>query len=175
MKISEPIYRWSAICGGSGLVVMCLMITGDVIKRWLMGRPIVGIFEFSEVGLLFLIFLALGPVEHMGRQMRVDVISSRIKGRAGHLLQAVTSLLGLGFWGLILWKSSADWLVAYRMHDVRQGMIQIPSILYLGFVIYGSSLVCLSLITSGLRNVRLTFLRSNTAGQSSSHKHKLRE
>jgi len=172
LKVLGRIHRWNTAIAGSILFLMAIVISVDILKRWLTGRPFVGIFEFTEVGFLVLSFLAFGLVEHSGRQMRVDLVSDRIQGRPGHLLRAITGILGLGFWGIILWKGSGDWLRAYQIHDVRQGMIQLPSITYLGVLVYGTFLVCVTLIHSAWGNFRLTFRRRRPAGQTPSPERK---
>ena len=150
MRVLEKIYRWSAAFAGIVLFGLALMITTDVTIRWVTGKPILGVFEFSELSFLILTFLALALLEHRGREMRVDLFVSRIKGRPGSLLAAITALLGLGFWGIIVWQGGTDWLQAYAIHDRRQGLIEVPSIIHLGFLTFGTSLLCLVLLTQTL-------------------------
>jgi len=157
LKTLEWMYKSSAFLAGLFLLGLAVTITVDVLKRWIIGAPITGVFEFASITFLIVTFLALGLVQHQGRQMRIDLISNRVRGRAGHVLEGITDLLGLCFLGVLLWQGSEEWVLAYSIGDVRQGRIEIPCLIHLSFLVCGTFLICLSLITGGLSHLWKAF------------------
>lgn len=145
----------SAAFAGIILLGIALLITLDVFKRWMTGKPFVGVFEISQVGFLAVTFLALAYVEHQRSQMRVDLLCSQLKGIFALILEAFTALLSLIFWGTIFWQATNEWIRAYTIHDVRLGMIEIPKTVELGFMIFGSfmgSIVLIAILVMATRN-----------------------
>ncbi len=167
MKVLEQVYRWSARFAGAVLFLLAVMITADVMKRWITGKPIIGVFEISEVSFLILTFMALGLLKYLDREMIVDPIRARIKGRPKYALTIFAALLGLFFWGFITWLGWGDWLRAYQIHDVHMGLVAIPLVLPLAFLVFGSALLCINLLTDIIINLQRLFLGEKEAASAS--------
>ncbi len=135
------------------LLLMTVMITIDVLMRWLIGTSIVGIFEVSQVALIAVTFLVLGYVQHTGQQLTVDILSARARGTLAIFLALLNSIVSLVIFGALLWSGIAEWLSAYSGGYMRRGLIDIPNIVPLGFLILGTGLLVLALILSLLRNL----------------------
>ena len=128
------------------LLGLAVMITGDVSYRWLFGRPIVGVFEFSEILLVSITFLAIAMVQFSGRQLRVDVLAAKAKGRPAGALGVLDSLIGLAFFGILLWTGAQDWWEALRGNFMGRGILQIPTAIPLGLVGVGAGLMVVTLL-----------------------------
>ena len=150
----EKIYWVAAVIGGTFLFFLSFLITADILVRWLYGRPFVGVFEASEVIFLVSTFLAAGLVQHTGRQMRVEILVSRIKGKGRYFFDALADLLALAFFLVLLWEGSTEWLEAWQGHFVRRGMIEIPNTIHLGFLIFGALSLCSSFLIGVLVSIR---------------------
>lgn len=147
MRVMEKVYRWSSWVAGGVAGVLSVMITADVLKRWLMGRPFLGVLELAQVAFLIITFLALGQMEHSGSELRIDILSSRLKGKAESVLKAFTCLVGMVFWGLFLWRGLDELIRAFQLHSSTPGMIEVPTVYHEVFMIFGGLLVLISLLT----------------------------
>lgn len=148
MNAFAALLQWSCTASGVLLLALGVVIVVDVLSRWILGQPITGVFETSEVTFVLVSFLALGWVQQQGRQMRVDVLSARVKGRPAHAMQVVTNVLALVFFVMVLWRGVFQWLEAWRIWDVRPGMVQIPTVIPIGAMIVGTVLLCLSILAA---------------------------
>lgn len=128
------------------LLGLAVMITCDVTYRWVFGRPILGVFEFSEILLVLITFLAIAQVQFSGRQLRVDIFVGRVRGRAGGALGVLDALVGLAFFGVLLWTSTHDWWEAWHGNFLGRGMLQIPTAIPLGLVAVGTALMVVTLL-----------------------------
>jgi TRAP-type C4-dicarboxylate transport system permease small subunit len=147
LAILEKIYRIAAILAGVFLFIISFLITIDVLVRWIYGKPFVGVFEVSEVVLLIATFLAAALVQHTGKQMRVEILVMRLKGKKRYLFDAWADLLGFIFIGLLCWEGIFEWVDAWQGNFLRRGMIEIPNTIHLGFLVVGSSLLALTFLT----------------------------
>jgi TRAP-type C4-dicarboxylate transport system permease small subunit len=130
--------NWSCTVSGLLLLVLAVVIVADVLSRSALGRPITGVFETSEVTFVLVSFLALAWVQHQGLQMRVNVLSARVKGRPAFAMDAVTNLLALAFFGLAFWGAAFPWLDAWRVWEVRPGLVPLPTVTPIGGTMIGT-------------------------------------
>lgn len=131
---------------GLGLLALACMICVDVGYRWLFGRPILGVFEFSEILLVAITFLTIAYVQFSGRQLVIDILSARARGRLAGGLGMLDAVAGLAFFGILLWTSAIDWWEAYHGDFLGRGMLKIPTALPLGFVLVGATLMVVTLL-----------------------------
>jgi TRAP-type C4-dicarboxylate transport system permease small subunit len=148
--------RACAGLSGLGLFLLSVMITGDVMVRWLTGRPIIGVFEIAEVLFVLVTFFAVALVYRDDRQLRVDALSALARGRTAASLRLLDGIAGLLFFFVVLWTGGAEWLKAYLGGFLRRGLVEIPSAIPLGFIVLGSLLLCavlLAIVGASLRRL----------------------
>jgi TRAP-type C4-dicarboxylate transport system permease small subunit len=150
---ADRLFNLAATTAAVILFLLAVMITIDVLMRWLIGTSIVGIFEVSQVALLAITFLVLGYVQHAGQQLTVDILSARARGPVAILLALLNSLISLVVFGALLWAGIAEWWNAYSGSYMRRGLIDIPTTIPLGFLVLGTGLVVLALILGLLRDL----------------------
>ncbi len=153
MRHPSMILGWAAWMSASLLVFLSVLLTIDVLSRKLLDRPIVGVFEVSCVGLLFVTFLGLGWAQHKKRQLRIDVLANIVTGKCAHLLELINNSLVLIFFGLILWQGMLEWASAWQKSATGRGLIQIPDIIPISGLVLGSILICLRCLVGSLRSV----------------------
>jgi len=142
-----------AYLGALGLLALSLMITADVAMRWFSGRPFVGVFEISEVLLVLITFSAVGLVHMENRQLSVDILSSRARGRTAAGLRLFDAIIGILVFGLLVWKSWEEFGKAYAGGFLRRGMIEIPTTIPVGFILAGSACIVVTLVFIGWRSL----------------------
>lgn len=145
-----------AFAAANGLIILCLslMITADVLTRWVTGRPFVGVFEISRILFVPVIFTVLALVQWTDRQVRVDVVASRTRGRWTVGLRSLDQTLALAFFGILLWVASESWLEAFHRHYVGMGILEIPQAVPIGFLVVGVALMVVTLLLLLFRSAR---------------------
>lgn len=93
------------------LVVMMLITFFDVVGRQLIGRPLEGATELTEICLMLITFLMFPFVALRGAHIKVDLLEVHF-GRLARLGQRLlTNLLGAAIFGLLAYRM---WIVAGR-------------------------------------------------------------
>lgn len=121
------LFEFSATIGAFGLIAIAVMITTDVLVRWISSRPITGVFEFSGVLLVMVTFLPLGLVLFTNQQLRIDIIQQYVKGRVAAGFGLIDAAIGLLVFGLLLLVGTEETLKAYNGRFLLRGMIEIPT------------------------------------------------
>ncbi len=117
--MSQPERLWErradAVLGvaASALLFFMMMLTFvDVIGRYVLGRPVRGGFEITELSLLALIFAGLPLVTHAGEHVTMDLIDRLLGERARGALNRSVELLCAALMFLLTWLM---WLKAGKI------------------------------------------------------------
>ena len=137
--------RASGVLGGLVVFLMTVMVTADVIMRNITGKPITGVFEVSQVSLLIATFLVLAYVQYYDKQLKADIFSSRAQGRKRAAVRLLDGVLSFCFFGILLWTGSEEWVKAYQGDFLKRGLIDIPTVIPLGVLVFGTALTLLAL------------------------------
>jgi TRAP-type C4-dicarboxylate transport system permease small subunit len=129
-----------ALLAGALLFLIAVVVTMDVLKRWITGRPILGVFEGVEVLLVAVTMGVLGLVEWQQRQLNVDVFTHRARGRTAVALVALDKALAALLVGVLLAMAAAEWAKAWNGWYLRRGMVEIPIVVPMGILVAGSGL-----------------------------------
>lgn len=160
-KALETLFRAGAIVGALGLIAIAVMITTDVFVRWLTGRPLLGVFEFSTVLLVLVTFLPLALVIFQNKQLRVDILTTHLKGRPGALVALIDVLIGLIVFGLLFWIATEEFWKAYSGRFLLRGRIEIPTAIPNGIIVAGAFLVLVALLQRGVALLIALFRAGN--------------
>ena len=82
---------------------MCLLITGAVFMRYVLGIPIVWVPEIVGYLMVALVFLALGEAMLAGSHIRIDLFVGRLPRRVRDILELFTLTLSTGVAGFFAW------------------------------------------------------------------------
>lgn len=140
------ILSFSASVAAAALVLISLGITSDVLIRWATGRPITGVFELASLVLVAVIFFPLGFMQYQKLQIRVDIVTTHARGRWAVALDLLDAVAGLLVFGVLLWAASNEFVKAYQGGFLLRGMIEIPTTVEIGFIIFGTALILIALI-----------------------------
>lgn len=108
---------WAALA--SGMLLLCMMLLGalDVAGSWLLGRPVPGAFEATEMLLAAAALLPLAHITRTGAMIRVSFIHDRLPRPLRRAADALAALLSTGFFALLAWQA---WLLAAASLDVGE-------------------------------------------------------
>jgi len=126
-------------------VVIMLLTTADVLSRHFFNRPIAFTFELTEIMMILVTFLGLGYVTAKNRHIEVDILVPKLPIRLQGIIGAFNSLLGIGIFALIAWKTAERASQMLRTGEITEilGLPMAPAIF---IVSIGSILLCMELI-----------------------------
>lgn len=96
-----------ALIAGLAVISLMLMAVVSVGGRNLFNRPLPGYVDWIEQVMPLIAFLGISYVQRDGGHIRMDVVLSRLRGRALWLAELVSVVLILGLMLLLIWGSWA--------------------------------------------------------------------
>jgi TRAP-type C4-dicarboxylate transport system permease small subunit len=85
------------------VLAMCLLVTGGVFMRYVLGIPVVWVPEVVGYLMVALVFLGLGETMLAGRHIRIDLFIGRLPRRVRDILDLLTLTLSTGIAGFFAW------------------------------------------------------------------------
>lgn len=141
------------------MTAMMLLVTGDVLGRYLFNRPIHGTTEITEFMMVGLLYFTLAHTQALKAHIRVDMLVSLFSPRARLICEEITYFLGFILLALITWQSLVSAIQAWKIGETTFGLILFPLFPAKVLIPIGCFIVCLRLILDffhGLRNLRKT-------------------
>ena len=116
---SERISDWSARVGAVGLASMMFLTLFDVVGR-VFDRPIAGSVEMTELVMGMMIYLGIGYTTFLKGHIRVDILITNLPLSVQAILDVITTAIGLGFVGVMVWRLWLQCLSRIGNNDLTQ-------------------------------------------------------
>jgi len=145
------------VAGGIILTAMMLLVTGDVLGRYLFNSPIHGTTEITEFMMVGLLYFTLAHTQADKSHIRVEMFVSRLTPRAQLFFETITYLLGLFLFVLITWQGTLSAIKAWQVGETTFGVILFPLFPAKVLIPIGSFLFSLRLLldfVEGLKHLR---------------------
>lgn len=150
-NIERGIGRTSWIFNLMGVVMlfcMMLLITADVVLRYVFNAPLMGSYDLVELMMILLVWGALAYCAFMGGHVRVDVIYRRLPKMVQTILDRITFTASAFILALITWR------LGYRAMSFLQNPVTSPDTMNLHIPFWpfliaatvGSALFCVVLV-----------------------------
>lgn len=130
------------ILGSVGIVVMMFLVCGDIIGRYVLRKPIVGAFEFTEFLMAGIIFIGFAYSQAQKAHLKVDLLSTRLPPKTQYFLQIFNLSITFLFYALIAWRGIVGSWEAYVLDDKTAGLVRIPYWPARAVVPLGAVLLC---------------------------------
>lgn len=152
--LGRALERVLGLWAGVVLLFMMWLTFFDVLSRNVLGRPINGAFELTELSLAVLIFAGLPLVVRAGEHVSVDIVALPFRGIAdkiaGAAVEAASGVLLLGV-SWLLWERAIRY-TGYGDHTMQLDIPIGPFIYLMSGLMALSALI--HLLLAGLRLVR---------------------
>jgi TRAP-type C4-dicarboxylate transport system permease small subunit len=119
-RLNGLVTLWLARVAAVIMAILALMTFADVGARYLFNRPFNFSVELTELSMGLMVYLGIGLVTHEDGHVRVDMLTLQLGERVRAAVEALTSLLALGFLAVMIWRLWLRALVLYEKHDVSQ-------------------------------------------------------
>lgn len=110
-----------AIIGGCALVVVTAVTVVSVVGRALIPlglKPILGDYEFAQVGVLFAIFCSLPLTQYLRGHADVALLTDRFAPRVAAVIELVMDLLTLVAFLFVVWRYTIGMMDKFANREV---------------------------------------------------------
>jgi TRAP-type C4-dicarboxylate transport system permease small subunit len=121
----DAIERWSSTIGVTLFFIIMLSVTTDVIFRTITGQSISSVYELNEL-LMVGGFLILSYTQKQRGHVTVELILTRLKGKAYYFTELSAMLLTAVICVIFLWQGIVQLQLAIDMNFITDGLIPYP-------------------------------------------------
>lgn len=139
------------------IVVMCLLVTAEVICRTFLNFSLLISDEVGGYLLVALVFLGMGCALHDGALFRVEFVLRALPQRGQQALQLVFDILSLGFAALLTWQMYRLVHESYASHVQAATTLATPQYIPQVVMAVGSFTMALVLVAKCAAGARAVF------------------
>lgn len=126
-RVIEKVGDWALLIAGVLILIIGLITTYGVGKRYILNNPDPYTYELSIIFLVACILLSLPALQWNRRNLRVDFILGHLPQRwQGIIGEIFTSLLAIMFVSVVIWKSWGIFLYSIKVGETSQSAWQEP-------------------------------------------------
>jgi TRAP-type C4-dicarboxylate transport system permease small subunit len=143
----------ASFLGGLATLAIAAAITSDVLLRYFLNQPLLGMDEVAGFLQVLVVFWGCAYTFRQGGHIRVDLVTSHLPGPVRAWLRVVSLLLGLALLGVVCWVTTQSALTAYRYQRVSAVMLYLlwPAMV---LIPTGLALMALEMLVTLGRQVR---------------------
>ena len=124
-RLLRRFIEYWALAGGIILLGVALMTAWSAGTGWVLGKPLPGDFELTEIFVAVAIFAFLPYCQLTDANVTADLFTARAGPRALAILGVFAALLALGIALLLTWRTWAG-LIDYRKYVETTAILKIP-------------------------------------------------
>ena len=149
--ITAGTIKGASALAGIILTGMMVLIIADGAMRYVLARPIKGVFEVTEeILMVMMVFLALAGASHI----RVTFLMERLPQKFKDGTRIVLLALTVGFFGIVVWQSWAYAIFSFTQSETSWGLIPFPLYPSRFMVFIGFLLLTLRLLVTLLQHLQ---------------------
>ena len=141
--------RWINILGAAFIFLISGLVFVDVIMR-AFGHPIRGVTEIVEVMMITAVFFGIAHTYNEKGHIGIDLVTDKLKPRGRLVFDFVTTLIGLGLFVIIVWRTLVQTL-SYAERGIMHGFVAIPVTPFSAIIVLGCTTLSLLMIRDLLR------------------------
>ena len=138
----QRVIEWWALAGGAVLLGISLLTAWSATTGFVLGRPLPGDFELTEIMVAIAVFSFLPYCQLVDANVTADLFTARAGPRTVAAFGLFAALLALAIGMLLTWRTWAG-LLDYRQHVETTAILKIP--IWTAYVPAVASLVLLVL------------------------------
>lgn len=124
-RLLRRFIEYWALAGGIILLGVALMTAWSAGTGWVLGKPLPGDFELTEIFVAVAIFAFLPYCQLTDANVTADLFTARAGPRALAALGVFAALLALGIAILLTWRTWAG-LIDYRKYVETTAILKVP-------------------------------------------------
>jgi len=135
------------------IITIMILTTTDVIARYIIGSPLKGGVEISEILFLSAVYLGLSYTQLFREHVGVDLFISHFSPTTRRVLETIMLFLALILYGLLAWRGGEAFWASLSTGEYRWGLISIPLWPARLMIPVGVSVLCLKFIAEIALNI----------------------
>jgi TRAP-type C4-dicarboxylate transport system permease small subunit len=108
------------------ILTLMVLTTTDVILRYIIGRPLKGAYELSEILFLSAVFLGMAYTQMFKEHVNADLLVTRLSAHTNLILETGALILAIFIYGLLAWQGAEAFWKSWNTSEYRWGLIPIP-------------------------------------------------
>ena len=153
--INARIVRMLLLAAAVIILLLGFLVCADVIGRSVFNSPVKGTPEMVSMSIVIICFLLAGYAVQSGGMIYTDVLTGTFGNRGQAFGQLASAVLGILFFGLIVWGSFEPTLHAIISGEYEgEGALRVPAWPARTIVLIGSVLVVVTYILIGIASAR---------------------
>jgi len=142
VDLFDRLVRGLACLAGVLLVGIALVIVVNVVRRYVFGDPIFGVFDVLQMGMVPGIFLAMAYTGRCGAHVSVDVLTHVLPRGFWRVAETLVRLVMALAFALIAWRAAIAALRADRYGEATN-LIHLPHAPFWWSIVIGAALSAL--------------------------------
>ena len=134
------IEKWSAYLAMVILFALVVLSTINVVMRFFFTMALHGFYEVTELGMVAIIFLAIGYTMKIGGHVTVDILTNRFSLRTRAIISVIVCLLVLFAMAMLIWGAIDGGLYHWRAGSFSN-LLHIPDYPFRFVIAFGSFLL----------------------------------
>jgi len=115
--------RGGAILSAWIIAFLVALLSVDVVARYVFNSPLPVVYQFTQAVLMpCIVYFAVAAADHVA----VKVVTGRVRGKAGQMLQLFSLIVTIGFVGLVTWQCWVKAMYSIFISEAMMEMIGIP-------------------------------------------------
>lgn len=136
--------------------LLSFLVCADVIGRVIFNSPVKGTPEIVSFSIVIILWLQTAYAIRSGGMLHVDAFVSMLPPRAQGVLGVVGALLGVAFFGLVLWGSFEPAAHAWNSNEFEgEGALRVPVWPARFLIILGAALAVLNYLILAVERARV--------------------
>jgi TRAP-type C4-dicarboxylate transport system permease small subunit len=150
-EINARIVRTLLLAAAAIILLLGFLVCADVIGRTVFNSPVKGTPEIVSMSIVVICFLLAGYAVQSGGMIYTDSVVRLFGNRGLAFGQLMSALLGILFFGLIVWGSYEPLLHAFASGEYEgEGALRVPAWPARTVVLIGSALVVITYVLIGI-------------------------
>lgn len=154
----EAVNRWIAALSAWSLLAMTLIVTYEVLSRYLFNRPTIWAWDLNTQLMLTLLMLGMAEVYRRDAHVRVDVLTAHLSRRGRALLDVICAPLLLAVALVIVWTGWSYFMDSFGRRETASTLLGPPLYPVKFMLPLGGALLLLQGVVKLARDLRLVLL-----------------
>ena len=135
--------------------LLSFLVVADVVGRGVFGAPVKGTPEIVSMSIVIICFLQASYAIRSGGMLSVDLLPALLPRRVREALAVAACLLGVAFFGVIVYGGFDGFLHAWRSGEYEgEGALRVPTWPARAIVVIGSALAALNYLLAALAHLK---------------------
>jgi len=155
----EKVFIFISICI---LNIVMFLITIDVTLRYIINKPLVGVYEAVELSMIGLVFFGVAYLQSSNEHVNISIFVEQLNPSIRIYLSIFGKLIGLFAMTIIAISSSKATLVAFSNSEVTMGIVNIPIWPAKAIIPLGIGVLVFRIIIDLLKDLRILSVKTTS-------------